>query len=113
MEPEYTMAPGAPSLAWAIAAAGMVLSQPTMVTIASNMWPRPTSSMESAITSRLTRLVFIPCVPIVMPSEMEMVFGAIGVGAAAVMASLRGSARGGGVGWRGRGAVQGGGTPTV
>src|SRR5215210_3233257 len=30
------MAPGTPSLAWAIAAAGIVLSQPTIVTIAAN-----------------------------------------------------------------------------
>jgi hypothetical protein len=93
MEPEYTMVPGIPSRACAIAAAGRVLSQPTMVTSASNMWPRPTSSMESAITSLLTRLVFIPCVPMVMPSEMAMVFNSIGVPPASLMPSLTFSAR--------------------
>ena len=82
------MAPGTPSRAWAIAAAGIVLSQPTIVTIASNMWPRPTSSMESAITSRLTRLDFIPCVPMVMPSEMAMVLSSIGVPPASLMPSF-------------------------
>ena len=87
------MAPGTPSLAWAMAAAGIVLSQPTIVTIASNMWPRPTSSMESAITSLLTRDVFIPCVPMVMPSEMEMVFSSIGVPPASLMPSFTFSAR--------------------
>ena len=35
--------------------------------------------MESAISSRETRDVFIPSVPIVMPSEMEMVLYSIGV----------------------------------
>ena len=49
--------------------------------------------MESAITSRLTRLVFIPCVPIVMPSEMEMVLNSIGVPPASRMPSLTFSAR--------------------
>ena len=71
----------------------MVLSQPTMETMASNMWPRPTSSMESAMTSRLTRLAFIPSVPMVMPSQMAMVFSSIGVPPASRMPSLTRSAR--------------------
>ena len=62
---------------------GMVLSQPTRATMASNMWPRPTSSMESATTSRLIREAFIPSVPIVTPSEMAMVLSSIGVPPAA------------------------------
>jgi hypothetical protein len=49
--------------------------------------------MESAITSRLTREAFIPCVPIVMPSEIEMVFSSIGVPPASLMPSLTFCAR--------------------
>ena len=47
-----------------------------------------TSSMLSAITSRETRLVFIPSVPIVMPSEIAIVLNSIGVPPAARMPSL-------------------------
>ena len=47
------------------------------------MWPRATSSIESAITSRLTSEVFMPSVPIVMPSEMATVLNSIGVPPAA------------------------------
>ncbi len=47
------------------------------------MWPRATSSIESAITSRLTSEVFIPSVPIVMPSEIATVLNSIGVPPAA------------------------------
>ena len=63
--------------------AGIVLSQPEMQTSASNMLPRATSSTESAIRSRLTRDVFMPSVPIVMPSVMEIVFNSMGVPPAA------------------------------
>ena len=42
---------------------GIVLSQPESAITASNRWPRVTSSMVSAITSRETRLVFIPPCP--------------------------------------------------
>ena len=62
---------------------GMVLSQPTSATMASNMCPRPTSSMESATTSRLTREAFMPSVPMVTPSEMAMVLSSMGVPPAA------------------------------
>ena len=71
----------------------MVLSHAHRVHIASNMWPRPTSSMESAITSRLTSEVFIPSVPIVMPSEIAMVLNSIGLAPAARMPDFRGTAR--------------------
>ena len=43
------------------------------------MWPRATSSIESAITSRLTREVFMPSVPMVMPSETTTVLNSSGV----------------------------------
>ena len=66
-----------------MAPAGIVLSQPTRVIMASNMWPRPTSSMESAITSRLTRDAFMPSVPMVTPSEMATVLNSMGVPPAA------------------------------
>jgi hypothetical protein len=67
---------------------GIVLSQPLSATIASNMWPRPTSSIESAITSRETSEVFIPGVPIVIPSEIATVLNSIGVPPAARTPSL-------------------------
>ena len=63
--------------------AGMVLSQPEMVTMPSNMWLRATSSTESAMTSRLMSEPFIPSVPMVMPSVMEMVLTSMGVPPAA------------------------------
>src|SRR2546425_5465318 len=71
------------SRARAMAAAGMVLSQPTIMTNASKEWPRATSSMESAITSRLTSDARIPSVPIETPSEMAMVLNSMGVPPAA------------------------------
>src|SRR5215213_3940354 len=52
------------------------------------MCPRATSSIESATTSRLTSDVFIPDVPIVIPSEMAMVLNSIGVPPAARTPSL-------------------------
>jgi hypothetical protein len=55
------------------------LSQPTSTMIASNICPRPMSSIESAMISRLTSDVFIPSVPMVMPSLMAMVLNSIGV----------------------------------
>src|ERR1700704_1745295 len=57
----------------AIAPAGIVLSQPTSTTRPSKPLPRATSSIESAITSRLTSDVFMPSVFIVMPSEIAQV----------------------------------------
>ena len=75
-----------------MAAPGMVLSQPTSATTASNRWPRPTSSMESAMTSRLTSEAFMPSVPMVTPSEMATVLHSMGVAPAARMPSLTTSA---------------------
>ena len=72
---------------------GIVLSQPTRTTSASNMWPRATSSIESAITSRDTSDVFMPSVPIVMPSLIAMVLNSIGVPPASRMPRATCSAR--------------------
>ena len=58
---------------------GMVLSHPTSTMTPSNPLPRATSSIESAMTSRLTSEVFIPSVFIVMPSEIDTVLNSIGV----------------------------------
>ena len=75
-----------------IVIAGMVLSQPEMVTMPSNMWLRATSSTESAMTSRLMSDPFIPSVPIVMPSVIEIVLTSIGVPPAARMPCMTFSA---------------------
>src|SRR5438132_6728224 len=67
----------------AITAAGIVLSHPTIITRPSKRCPRATSSIESAITSRLTSEAFMPSVPIETPSETAMVLNSIGVPPAA------------------------------
>ena len=67
------------SLARAMTAAGMVLSQPTSATTASRPCARATSSIESAITSRLTREARMPSVPIEMPSDTAIVPNSSGV----------------------------------
>ena len=67
----------------AIAAPGIVLSQPTRHTRPSSRWPRMTSSIESAMTSRLMSDAFMPSVPIVTPSLTEIVLNSIGVPPAA------------------------------
>ena len=69
------------------------MSQAERATIASNWYPRAVSSIESAITSRLTSEVFIPRVPIVIPSEIATVLNSIGVPPAARTPSLMCSAR--------------------
>src|SRR5215204_5636290 len=76
------------SRASTIAAAGMVLSQPTRITSPSKRLPRATSSIESAMTSRLTSDARMPADPIVMPSEIETVLNSIGVPPAARTPSL-------------------------
>ena len=63
-----------------------------MHTTPSIIWPRTTSSIESATTSRLMSEVFIPSVPIVTPSLMAIVLNSIGVPPAARMPSLTCSA---------------------
>src|SRR5438874_1325300 len=77
----------------AITAAGIVLSQPTIKTRPSKRWPRVTSSIESAITSRLTSEAFIPSVPIETPSDTAMVLNSIGVPPAARIPAFTFSAR--------------------
>ena len=72
----------------AIAAAGIVLSQPTMQTSPSKRWPATTSSIESAITSREISDARMPVVPIETPSETEIVLNSIGVPPAARMPSF-------------------------
>ena len=68
------------------------MSQAQRATIASNWYPRAISSIESAITSRLTSEAFIPWVPIVTPSETATVLNSIGVPPAARTPSLTCSA---------------------
>ena len=60
-------------------APGSVLSQPTRHTTASNEWPRHTSSMESAMTSRLMRDDFMPSVPMDTPSDTDTVLNSMAV----------------------------------
>src|SRR5262249_4532018 len=72
----------------------MVLSHPTTHTTASNNWPRQTSSIESAIISRLTSEARIPSVPMVSPSLMAIVLNYIGVPPAARMPSFTFAASG-------------------
>ena len=64
------------------------MSQPLIAITASNMCAAATSSIESAITSRLTSDAFIPSVPIVIPSEIAIVLSSIGVPPASRIPSL-------------------------
>ena len=73
--------------------AGIVLSQPLIAITASNAWANATSSIESAITSRLTSDAFIPSVPIVIPSEIATVLNSIGVPPASRIPSFTLAAR--------------------
>src|SRR6202140_4488892 len=91
--PLYKGRPGILIRTRAMTAAGIVLSQPVIKTRPSKRWPRVTSSMESAITSRLTSEAFIPSVPIETPSETAMVLNSIGVPPAARMPAFTFSAR--------------------
>jgi hypothetical protein len=79
IEPPYRTTLGRFMRTAAIAAAGMVLSQPTMNRIASSECPRTASSAESAITSRLISDARIPLVPIASPSVTTIVLNSIGV----------------------------------
>ncbi len=76
------------SRARAIITPGLVLSQPLRQTSASKWLPRATSSIESAMTSRLMSEAFMPSAPIVMPSEIETVLNSIGVPPAARIPSF-------------------------
>jgi hypothetical protein len=71
---------------------GIVLSQAQRATTASNWYARTVSSIESAITSRLTSDAFMPWVPIVTPSETATVLNSMGVPPAARTPSLTFSA---------------------
>src|SRR5216683_1282383 len=93
IEPPYRSSPGRLRRRSAMAPPGMVLSQPTSATTASNRCERQTSSIESAITSRLTSDPFMPSVPITTPSLTEMVLNSIGVAPAARMPSFTRCAR--------------------
>ena len=93
IEPPYSSSAGKLRRSSAIAPPGMVLSQPTSATTASKRCERQTSSIESAITSRLTSEPFIPSVPITTPSLTEMVLNSIGVAPAARMPSFTRCAR--------------------
>ena len=62
-----------------IAAAGIVLSQPTRQTSPSRRWRRATSSSEAAIVARETSEARIPSVPIETPSEIAIVLNSSGV----------------------------------
>ncbi len=77
--PPYRITPGTSSRARAIAAAGMVLSQPHSSTTPSRQWPLTANSIESAITSREASEARMPLLPMAMPSVMAMVLNSTGV----------------------------------
>ena len=83
MVPPYTKTEGRLRRAMPIRQAGMFLSQPPIVTSASNPWQAATASIESAIISRETREYFIPSVPIEMPSETVIVLNTTALAPAA------------------------------
>lgn len=93
MLPPYRATPGMFRRASAMAAAGMVLSQPHSTTIASRQWPSTASSIESVMISRLTSEARMPEVPMAMPSVTAMVLNSIGVPPAARMPSQAAAAR--------------------
>ncbi len=93
IDPPYRTMPGRSTRTSAIAEPGVVLSHAARHTTASNMCPRVTSSIESATTSRLTSEVFMPSLPIVIPSEMAMVLNSIGLAPAARIPAFSGTAR--------------------
>ena len=72
---------------------GMVLSQPPRPRMASIWWPRTTSSMASAITSRLTREHFMPSWPMASPSVTTKVLNFSGTPPASRMPVLAIAAR--------------------
>ena len=73
--------------AMAIIAPGMFLSQPPTASTPSMLCAMHAVSMASAITSRETRLYFIPSVPIEMPSLTVMVPNVCGIAPAALRAA--------------------------
>ena len=91
--PPYTKIDGMFMRAMASMAPGMFLSQPPIARSASMLWPLQAVSIESAITSRLTREYFIPSVPIEMPSLTVIVPNICGIAPAAWAASSARRAR--------------------
>ncbi len=77
-----------------IIAPGMFLSQPPMVSTPSIHWPPTQVSMQSAITSRDTRLYFMPSVPMAMPSLIVGVPNTCGFAPASARAATAASASG-------------------
>ena len=71
---------------------GMFLSQPPITSTPSIHWPPTQVSTQSAITSRETRLYFMPSVPIAMPSLMVGVPKICGLAPASFRASTAASA---------------------
>ena len=71
---------------------GMFLSQPPMTSTPSIHWPPTQVSTQSAMTSRDTRLYFMPSVPMAMPSEMVGVPKTCGLAPAAFSSSMAASA---------------------
>ena len=93
MVPPYRNAAGTSSRAQAISMPGSDLSQPAIVTSASNCSAFTISSTESAMTSRLTSEAFMPSVPMEMPSETAMVPNSSGTAPACRTPSLAAAAR--------------------
>ena len=87
------MKPGMSSRASAMTVPGSSCRSRESATTASNMWPRPTSSIESAMTSRLMSEALHAPVPIVMPSVIATVLNSIGVPPAARIPFLYRAAR--------------------
>ena len=71
---------------------GMFLSQPPITSTPSIHWPPTQVSTQSAMTSRETRLYFMPSVPIDMPSLMVGVPKTCGLAPAARRPSTAASA---------------------
>ena len=91
--PPYTKIAGMSMRAMASMAPGMFLSQPPMASSPSMLWPLQAVSIESAITSRLTREYFIPSVPMEMPSLTVIVPNSWGMAPAWCAASSARRAR--------------------
>ena len=71
---------------------GMFLSQPPMTSTPSIHWPPTQVSTQSAMTSRETRLYFMPSVPMAMPSLMVGVPKICGLAQLALSSSTAASA---------------------
>ena len=90
--PPYRKIDGMSSRPQAMSMPGSDLSQPAMVTSASNCSACTISSTESAITSRDTSEAFMPSLPIEMPSETAIVPNSSGTAPACRTPSLAAAA---------------------